>query len=164
MPQPQPQFQVPQAGAEHAVFQKDVGTWDAQVEVRPGAGVAPQSSKGVMVSRLICGSQWLVMDFKIESSDFEGHGLYGWDPAKKKYVGTWVDSMRTTLAQAEGTWDAATRTMTFWNELKLPNGNLMRWREVTETRDADTQVFRSFMPTPDGKEFETLTVTYTRRR
>lgn len=164
MSQSQPQFQIPQAGAEHAVFQKDVGTWDAQVEVRMAPGAPPQSSKGVMVGRLICGGQWLVMEFKNEASGFEGHGLVGWDPAKKKYVSTWVDNMRTSLSQGEGTWDAATKTMTFWHELKLQNGNVMRWREVTETRDADTQLFRSFMPTSDGKEFEMMTTTYTRRR
>jgi hypothetical protein len=54
--------------------------------------------------------------------------------------------------------------MTFWHEMKRPDGGLMRWREVTEMRGADTQVFRSFIPLPDGTEFEMMTVTYTRRR
>jgi hypothetical protein len=163
MSESQQGFQLPQAGVEHAVFQKDVGTWDAQVEVHPAPGAPPQLSQGMMVGRLMCGGQWLVMDFKNETSGFEGHGLYGWDPAKKKYVGTWVDNMRTTLALAEGTWDAATRTMTFWHEMKLPDGRNMRWREVTEGQGADKQVFRSFIPMPDGKDFEMMTITYTRR-
>jgi hypothetical protein len=163
MSQPQA-FHPPQPGAEHAVFQKDVGTWEAEVEVRPGPGAPPQRSRGVAVNRLACGGLWLVTEYKSEGTGFEGHGLYGWDPAKKKYVGTWVDNMRTTLALAEGTWDAGSRTMTYWHELKRPEGSVMRWREVTQTRDADTQVFRSFIPLPDGTEFEMMTITYTRRR
>ena len=144
--------------SEHEVFRKDVGTWDASVEVRPEPGQPPQRSQGVSVNRLISGGKWLVAEFKNDSG-FEGHGVYGWDPARGKYVGTWVDDMRSSIYVAEGEWDAATRTMTFRFEVRG-----MRWRETTETVDADTQIFRSFMPGPDGKEFEMMTVTYRRRR
>src|SRR5438093_10659504 len=37
-------FQPPQPGAEHAVFKKDVGTWDAAVEIRLAPGVPAQTS------------------------------------------------------------------------------------------------------------------------
>jgi Protein of unknown function (DUF1579) len=164
MSQSQQSFQLPQAGPEHAVFQKDVGTWEAQVEVRPGPGAPPQRSQGTMVARLVSGGRWLVTEYKNEESGFEGHGLYGWDSAKQKYTGTWVDNMRTTLVLGEGTWDAAARTMTFQYEMNRPDGGLMRWREVTETRGADTQVFRSIISLPDGTDFEMMTATYTRRR
>jgi len=163
MSQPKPSSQEPQAGAESAVFQKDVGTWDAHVVVRPGPGQAEQVSRGVRVNRLVAGGRWLVSEFRNETTGFEGHGVYGWDAVKKKYVGTWVDDMRSFLAISEGTWDEKTRTMTYWNELTRPDGNVMRWREETETRDADTQVFRSLFAGPDGAEFEAMTVTYTRR-
>jgi hypothetical protein len=163
MPETKPSTQEAQSGAEYAVFQKDVGTWDAHVIVRPGPGQAEQVSRGVSVSRLAAGGRWLITDFRNETTGFEGHGVYGWDPTKKKYVGTWVDNMRTSLSVSEGTWDEATRTMTYWNELTRPDGNVMRWREVTETRDADTHVFRSLFPGPNGTEFEMMTVTYTRR-
>jgi hypothetical protein len=150
--------------AEYAVFQKDVGTWDAHVVVRPGPGQPEQVSTGVTVNRLTAGGRWLIADFRNETTGFEGHGVYGWDAMKKKYVGTWVDNMRSSLCVAEGTWDERTRTMTYWNEFTRPDGNVLRWREVTASPDADTQVFRTFFPGPDGTEFEAMTVTYTRRR
>lgn len=157
----QPQFTPPRPGPEHEVFRKDVGTWDAEIEVRhPGA---PQSrNRGVSESRLACGGMWLVTDFRTESGDFEGHGVYGYDPQNRKYIGTWVDPMRTSLAKMEGTWDAEKRAMTFHGELALPHGT-MRWREVTETVDANTQIWRQYMPGPDGVEVETMTITYRRR-
>jgi hypothetical protein len=126
-------------------------------------GSPPQESRGTSVNHLICNGLWLVIDFKNETTDFEGHGLYGYDAQKKTYVGTWVDSMRTFLAPMEGTWDPATRTMTFVADHLAPSGP-MRWRETTQTIDDDTQLYRLFMPTPAGAEAEVMTVTYRRRR
>jgi hypothetical protein len=143
------------------LFQKDLGTWDADIVVRPQPGAEPQLSKGVSVNRLV-GGKWLVADFKNETTGFEGHGVYGWDAYKKKYVGTWVDPMRSGMVIAEGTWDSAAKTMTYWGEI-IVNERTIRWREVTEKVDDQTQIFRSFMPIPGGDEFEMMTVTYRRR-
>lgn len=144
-----------------AVFAKDVGTWDAQIEIRVAPGAPPQRSKGVSSSRLIGGGRWLVTDFENETG-FQGHGVYGWDAARGIYTGVWVDSQRSFIAVAEGTWDAQRRIMTFVTEAAFGDRRV-RWRELTETRADGTQVFRSLMPGPDGGEFEMMTVTYTRR-
>jgi hypothetical protein len=142
------------------VFEKDVGTWTAEIEVRPQPGGEPVRSKGVSTSRLACGGRWLVTDYQADSG-FEGHGVYGWDAAKSAYVGTWVDNMRTFLAISTGAWDAEKKIMTFTTEAVVGERTI-RWREVTETVDADHQIYRSFMPGPDG-EFEMMTVRYARR-
>ena len=112
----------------------------------------------MMVNRLVCGGLWLVSDFRNETSGFEGHGVFGYDVQKKKYVGTWVDPMRTFLAPMEGEWDAAKRTMTF-----VVDHAPMRWRETAEQLDDVTQVFRVFMAPPGAPEAEVMTVTYRRR-
>jgi hypothetical protein len=148
--------------SQHRVLAKDVGSWDAEVEVRfPGA--PPQRSKGLAHNRLICGGQWLVSDYRSDESGFEGHGLYGYDPQLGCYTGVWVDPMRSFLAPMRGTWDADTRTMTFVGEALTPRGPI-KWRETTESVDDDTRVFRSFMPAPSGGEAEVMTVVYRRRR
>lgn len=144
---------------ELAVLAGDVGTWDAQVVVRP-PGAPPLPSRGVAVSRLACGGKWLITDFTNESG-FEGHGVYGWDPARGKYVSTWVDSMRTFLVVAEGSFDPATRTMSFVAQAEI-NGHRMTWREDTRRLDDDTREFRQVFLTPEG-EMETMAVTYRRR-
>jgi hypothetical protein len=157
-----PAFQPPAPGPEHRVFQKDVGTWDAEIEIR-AFGAPAEKSRGVSVNRLVCNGLWLVCEFRNETTGFEGHGLYGWDPHKKKYVGTWVDSMRTFLAPMEGTWDADRRTMTFVVDHAGPRGP-MRWRETTETVSDGHQVHRIFMQAPTGGgEAEVMTATYRRR-
>jgi len=142
------------------VFEKDVGTWDAEVIVRPGPGAPEQRSKGVAVSRLI-GDRWLVTDFKNETG-FEGHGVFGWDASRKAYVGTWIDPMRTFLTVMEGAWDPETKTMTFHAEARLPDGRTLTWREQTEHIDEKTHVFKQFWAMPGG-EHEMMHVTYRRR-
>jgi len=148
--------------AETKLFEKDIGTWDAEIEVIPQPGADPQRSTGVMVNRLV-GGRWLVASFKNEATGFEGHGIYGWDATKQAYVGTWVDPMRSSLVVAEGTLDEAARTMTYRFEL-IQNGRTMRWRDVTTFVDDNTQVFRSILELAPDREHEVLTATYRRRR
>lgn len=145
---------------EVEVLAADAGRWVAAVEVRPERGAPAQTSEGTLVCRM-CGP-WLVSDFKNETSGFEGHGISGWDSVHGRYVGTWVDPLRRGLVVMQGRWDVATRTMTFVGEMTRPDGSRMRWREVTERPEDDVRWFRSFVPSPDGGEFEVMTVRYKR--
>lgn len=142
------------------LFDKDIGTWDGEIEVRP-PGAEPQRSKGVMTNRVL-GGRWLIAEFKNETG-FEGHGIYGWDDAKQAYVGTWVDPMRGTLSIGEGTYDEPSRTMTYRFELSH-GGKPFVARDVTQFVDPDTQVFRSFIEMGDAPPHEVVTATYRRRR
>ena len=54
--------------------------------------------------------------------------------------------------------------MTFVGEMTRPDGSRMRWREVTERPEEDVRVFRSFVASPHGGEFEVMTVRYERQR
>jgi hypothetical protein len=148
---------------ELRVLEADIGTWDAEVVLRPKPGAAEERSRGVMINRLTCGGRWLVTDFRNETSGFEGHGVYGWDASRRCYVGTWVDNERTFLAVAEGTWDPSARTMTYAWEVDR-GGRKLRWRDVTDKGEEGKLVFRSFLPARNGSELETMTVTYRRRR
>lgn len=143
------------------VFDKDLGEWDAETEVRPRPGAAPIKSQGVATNRLVAG-RWLVTDYRSDSG-FEGHGVYGWDADKGKYTGSWVDSMQTAIARGEGSWDPDKRTMTFQVEV-THGGKTLRYRETTETQSDGVQVYRNYVPTPDGGEFEMIRTVYRRRR
>ena len=76
-------------------------------------------------------------------------------------VGTWVDDMRPFMVIGEGTWDEASRTMSWITECPSPHGP-MRLRETMKALDDRTQVMRVFIPSPAG-EFEMITATYRRR-
>ena len=147
--------------AATAVFAKDEGVWDAETEVRPGPGAAPVRSKGVFTNKRIGGGRWLVVDYRADSG-FEGHGVYGWDASMEKYTGVWVDSMQTAISRAEGSWDPATKTMSYDVEV-THGGQKIRYRELTQTQPDGSQVYRNLVPMPEGGEFEMIRTTYRKR-
>jgi hypothetical protein len=147
---------------EVEVLAADAGRWRATIEVWPERGAAGQMSEGTLVCRM-CGP-WLVSDFKNETSGFEGHGISGWDSVHGRYVSTWVDPLRRGLVVMQGRWDEQARTMSFVGEMTRPDGSRMRWREVTERPEDDVRVFRSFVPSPEGGDFEVMTVRYKRHK
>ncbi len=151
-------------GPEHELLKSEVGTWDATIEINLSPGSPIQVSRGIAQSRLGCGGFWLITDFTNETTGFEAHGISGFDPAKGKYVGTWVDPMRNFLTISEGTYDPVTRTMTMWSETSGPQGRMLRWRETTERKDDNTRVWRTIFKGSDGKDFEMMRAIYTRRK
>jgi hypothetical protein len=96
-------------------------------------------------------------------SPFHGHGMTAWDPAKKKYVGSWTDSMSTGVAVGESTYDAAGKKWTGWMEGPDMSGKVTRSRAVGEIKSPTSRVFTMYGPGPDGKETQTMKITYTKR-
>lgn len=157
---------MPTAGPEHAILKMDEGTWDAVVEFVPGPGAPPMTSKGVEVNIVGCGGLCLISDFKGEAmgKPFHGHGVTTWDTVKKKYAGSWTDSMSMGMAVTEATYDAATKKMTGSMEGPDMTGAVVKTRNVSEWKDKDTRVMTAFAPGPDGKEMQVLKITSTRRK
>jgi hypothetical protein len=157
---------MPKPGPEHAVLKHDEGVWDATVEMfMPGA--PPMTSKGVETNTIGCGGLCLITDFKGEmmpGASFHGHGTTTYDVTKKKYVGSWTDSMSSGLAIAESTWDPANKTATGWMEGPDMTGKIMKTKAVTQYKDPNTRVFTMYMPGPDGKEVAGMRITYVRRK
>ena len=123
-------------------------------------------SRGVERNRML-GGIWLVSDFEGSFGDasFRGHGVYGYDSEKQKYVGTWVDTMNTTPMVMEGAYNEATKEMVFESESPDPSGQVYETRSATTHRDDGTRVFTMSMR-PKGEDGDYLTmmeITYTRR-
>ncbi len=156
---------IPKPGPEHEIFKKDVGVWDATVETTMEPGGKPNVSKGVETNTLLGDGLWLISNFQSEflGAPFQGHGVMGYDPHKRKYVGTWVDSMSTGLSTTEGTYDAKTRTLTTRMEGPGPDGTMMKMRSTSQWKDADTRVFTMYSPAGHGEEFAVMKITYKRR-
>ena len=156
---------APKPGPAHEVLKSEAGTWDAKVELTPAPGAPPMMSTGVETNVMGCGGLCLITDFKgtMGGEAFEGHGVATYDPAKKKYVGTWIDSMSFGLSNSEGTWDPAKKTSTGWMEGADATGKVMKMRSVVVHKDAKTRVMTMYAPGPDGKEFQMMRISYTKR-
>src|SRR5262245_55426309 len=72
----------PKPGPEHAKLKELVGTWDATFSMMG------QESKATAIYRMGPGGLWLLSNFngEIGGMKFSGHGVDGYDTAKKKYV------------------------------------------------------------------------------
>src|SRR5262249_52422264 len=87
---------LPKPTAEHKVLAQEAGAWDGTIKMfMAGPDAPPSVSKGVETNTLGLGGFWMLSEFKGEfgGMPFEGRGTFGYDPVKKKYVGTWIDSM-----------------------------------------------------------------------
>lgn len=154
---------LPKPGPEQEILKKDVGVWDATIELVMQPGGKPEITKGTSTNTLV-GGLWLVEDFKGEmfGMPYHGHSVLGYDAAKKKYVGTWVDSMSPGLTSIEGTVDPKTKVMTSTVEGPCPDGSHMKAKSTTEWK-GDTRVFTMFSPESEGESFAMMKITYTRR-
>ena len=88
-------------GPEHELFKQFEGVWDATIKShgRRLQGHADLQGRP--------GGLWLLEHFKGDfgGMPFEGRGATSYDPAKKKYVNVWIDSMSTSPMISEGTYD-----------------------------------------------------------
>ena len=156
---------MPTPGPEHAVLKDLAGTWDATVESFAAPGQPPMLAKGIETGTMV-GGFWLVSDFKSEvmGQPFLGRSTLGYDPVKKKYVSTWIDSMTPSLSVGESDYDAATKTFTGWTDALDHRGRPTRFKMVTVFKDPATRISTTSMPGPDGKEMTVMRITYTRQR
>src|SRR5262245_59436987 len=123
---------VPKPGPEHEKLKQLTGEFDAKVKLHvPGAPA--QESKADYKARLDVGGLFLVSEYngKLLGGNYQGHGLVGYDPHKKKYVGVWVDSMNPSIYSVEGAFDKSGKVFTEAMEGPDPAGKPMKMRMVT---------------------------------
>jgi hypothetical protein len=156
---------MPKPGPEHKLFDMDAGTWDATVEMFGAPGAPPMTSQGTETNTIGCGGLCLISDFKsvMAGAPFHGHGTSTWDPAKKKYVGTWTDSMSAGISVGESIYDPATKTVTGWMEGPDMTGKVVKSKAVGQYKDANTRVFTMYTIGPDGKEVPSMKISYTKK-
>jgi hypothetical protein len=153
--------------AEHEILTAEAGTWTAKIKAwSPGDNGPPAESEGKEVNHMV-GGLWLASDFtgELGAVDFHGHGITGYDPSKKKYVGSWVDSMSPTLIALEGTYDAATKTLTLEGKTGDPamGGPFDIKTTSTQTADGTRTMTMSMKGGPIGDTYvKLMEVQYTR--
>ncbi len=72
--------------------------------------------------------------------------------------------MSPGMLVSQGTYDPATKKMSGSMEGPDMTGKVVKMRTVSEWPAADGRVMTAYMPGPDGKEVQTMRITYTRRK
>jgi hypothetical protein len=153
---------------EHQWLQQLVGEWTYESETTMEPGSPPEKFKGTERVRSL-GGLWIVGEGQVEMPGV-GTGTtmltLGYDPARKRYVGTWIGSMMTYLWVYDGGLDAAGRTLTLDAEgpAMEGEGKLAKYRDVIEVKGDDHRVLRSQILGDDGKWQEFMVANYRRKK
>src|SRR5262245_25620780 len=108
-------------------MKREVGTWSVLIKMFGDPSAEPAVSKGTETNVML-GDMWLIGQFKAEimGLNFEGLRQTGFDPEKKTFVASWVDSTSPYATRMEGIWDEKTQTMTLAGRGKAKQGNEIR--------------------------------------
>jgi hypothetical protein len=152
------------------------GTWNCNVKMWMDGDTSkkPDVSKSTAVRKSIMDGRYVVMDVigkmempgpdgKKKEVTFKGQGTEGYDNVKKKFVGTWMDSMGTGIMMSEGDYDPATKTFTYTGEMEMMPGMKQKIREVVKITDKDHMDFE-YYEDRGGKEMKTMEINYTRKK
>jgi hypothetical protein len=144
----------PKPGKEIQEMAKaEEGVWDATMRVyMAGPNAEPTTYKGVETVEAVSDGLWLRSNYEgdfLGGKKFKGHGIFGYDPLKKKYVGVWVDNMQTSLGTLEGEFDAKTKTSNMKFETTEPGtGQPIKQQHKTEYKADGHKVFTISMQIP----------------
>jgi hypothetical protein len=153
---------MPKPEKEHTWLTQLAGEWESEAEILMEPGKPPVKCKGTETVRAI-GGFWIVAESRMKMGEQAMTGILtlGYDTEKKKYVGTWVDSMTHYMWKYEGTLDEAGKVLTLSTRGPSPDGTgkMANFREVMELKDKDRKTFSSAVEGPDGKWTTFVTVT-----
>jgi hypothetical protein len=161
----QPEFKAPKPGPEHKALEPLVGTFTAKAKFYWDPTKPPQESTGKMTRQWIMDGLYLQEKYEGKvplgktDVDFKGMGITTYDPQKKQYIGTWIDSLSSTIMISHGTYDAGTKTFTSTSEEIDPmSGKKVKARDVLKLVDNDHHVFEMFRTMEGQKEFKVMEI------
>ena len=136
-----------------------VGTWDAEVSMMG------QTSKGTETCRMDCGGYWLTTEFtgSFMGMPFQGKGFTGFDAAKKRFSGAWVDSCGSPMSTfTNGEFSKDGKSFTAVVDGVGMDGKPARCEHVTTFPDVKTRVFEIFQ-VDGGKRESQMRIRYTKK-
>ena len=109
------------------VMAMEAGVWDADITFPSNDPAKPDTkAKGVQVNRLRSGGMWIINEFSVDGTPYEGTGVWGYDRSTGRYSGIWVDNNDQTIRLDDGRWDPATQTMIWSANTADPQGRYTR--------------------------------------
>lgn len=151
---------------EHEWLQKFVGEWTFESECVAEPDKPTWKCTGTDSVQSI-GGLWVMCEGRSQLPDGKPAITFmtlGYDPARKRYVGTFIGSMMTHLWLYDGGLDGEARVLTLDTEgpsFTAP-GKLARYQDVIEFKSNDHRVLTSRFLSEDGKWHEFMTAHYRR--
>jgi len=141
---------------EHLALAKFVGKWETESSMGPG-----MTAKGTSTIKAM-GPFWVVEDasFEMMGQQHYGHGMYGYDASRKKYVSLWGDSGGSWPMVSDGELDADGKTIHYTSEGPdmMDPSKRVTYKMSAGWADDDTRTMTMSLPGPDGKDVQFWTM------
>ena len=151
---------------QHKHLQKMVGKWNLSMKSWMDPKQPPMESTGTAEGKSLLGDRYVqtTVTANFMGKPFNGVGITGYDKAKKKFVGTWIDSMSTGVSRSEGTADEAGKLMTSHMVGTDPLTGKDTKMKLVGKWETDDKLVEEFYERKGGKEMKTMEITYTRAK
>lgn len=153
---------------EHEWLQKLVGDWTSETDIPAHDGHPATTLRGTETFRSLKGA-WVVGEGRGPmpgGGDSETVLTLGYDPDRKRFVGTWIGSMMNFLWIYDGELDASGRVLTLGSEGPAMDGTnkIVRYQDVTEFLSDDHRTLTGKVQKPDGSWDTMMVVHYHRKK
>lgn len=151
-------------GPVHEMLAKATGNWNIATKFWLTPGSDYFTSKGTSYAEMIMGGLFLKTTDKIEGmGNFRnGSAIIGYDNSAKISQKIYIDDYGSGMLYMEGTWDDATKTVTYKG--KMMDHDLDAFVDATETMtfNGDTMILKAYRPDSKGNQFQYLEFVFTR--
>jgi hypothetical protein len=161
------QTEMPMPTAEHELLKQFAGEWSMKATAVAAPGEVPMTSEGSESAKML-GGFWLVCrgEGSMHSTPVSSLLTVGYDPETKKYIGTFVCSVDSTLWKYTGSREAKGNKLVLETEGPIPHdpSKKAKFREILELVGPDHKVFTSYIQGEDGKLVEFAKIDYRRKK
>jgi hypothetical protein len=151
---------------EHEWLHQLVGEWTSEMEASMVPGEPPVKHKGTESVRSI-GGLWVQGEGQGDTPGGSKATMVltlGYDPQKKRFIGTWFGSMMTLMWIYEGELDAAEKVLTLntTGPSMAGDGGMAQYQDIIEIVSKDERLLRSQQQQLDGSWQHFMTARYKR--
>ncbi|MDA8743706.1 DUF1579 domain-containing protein [Rubripirellula amarantea] len=160
----EPDFPNPEP--QHQWLKQFVGQWTSSSRTIASGEQPAMQCTGTMDSRML-GEFWIVNEISgdMDGTKFNAILTIGFDSDRKRYVGTWIDSMMNYMWHYEGDVEASGKKLVLIAEGPnvMAEGKTTKFRDSYEFNTPDTLTSTSEVMDDDGNWVTFMNGTVTRR-
>ena len=152
-------------GEVHQAMAAFAGDWKTENKMWMAPGAEPMVTEGSCKMEMLLGGRYLKSTHigNYMGMPFEGFSIEGFDKATNIFNYVWFDNFGTGMMVMKGTYDDASKTVTYKGMMVDPmQKKEVPVKEVVTVGDPNKVVMEMFSEV-EGKEFKNMEVVYTRK-
>jgi hypothetical protein len=153
-------------GKAHEMMASMTGDWNESTKYWLAPDSKPQSSEGSATFQMILGGRYMQGKHtgQMMGKPFDGMSLDAYDNGKKEHISIWIDNMGTGVIVTHGAYNEKSKVLTMtgtmydpMQKIDIPTRDEISW-------DGNDKMIHKMYTIMNGKEFENLEITLTRKK